>query len=130
MSEITVNLFDEILKDPEFVKHLRAQIDELIRHRELARKNLKPGQSLRRSNYDHLQEAQLLNTIGLIAEFNLMREKKSKLPSSVRGFIELIIRFALQAYFKAKSEAQTKEQAEVQPKPKRKPKAKKAAVIE
>lgn len=126
MSEITLNL-DEILKDPEFTKQLGFQIKEINRRRSDAQRG---GAKLKRSPYDHLQEAQLLNTIGLIAEFNLMREKKSKLPSSVRGFIEVIFHYALKAYLEAKQETQAKEHPKPHPKPKSKPKAKKSAIIE
>lgn len=103
---------------------MREQITKHLKRREQNRKEFlakHPDAVFKRTPYDSIAEKGMLNADSILAEYNLIKEKKSKLSSAERYVIMEIISMAIQnviiKQMKAKRKAK-KEQADAE-KPKK-----------
>lgn len=78
---------------------MREQITKHLKRREQNRKEFlakHPDAVFKRTPYDSIAEKGMLNADSILAEYNLIKEKKSKLSSAERYVIMEIISMAIQ----------------------------------
>ena len=78
---------------------MREQITKHLKRREQNRKEFlakRPDAVFKRTPYDSIAEKGMLNADSILAEYNLIKEKKSKLSSAERYVIMEIISMAIQ----------------------------------
>lgn len=107
---------------------VKQQITKLLQERKDFLAKLKV--QLKRTPYDSLNDKGMLNTNDIFNEYQLIREKKSKLSSGERSAIMAMMSIAIQrailAQMKSKQKAQAEEEESSKPKKRTRKKSSKA----
>ena len=90
-----------ITEDPQFPYYLDMQIQKIEKQRREV-----SGQ-LKRHPVDYLQERDMFNRKALMAEFLFIRKKSSKLPSTVRSFVEWVVKVSIYEFISKKQKKAT-----------------------
>jgi adenosyl cobinamide kinase/adenosyl cobinamide phosphate guanylyltransferase len=95
---------------------MREQITKHLKRREQNRKEFlakHPDAVFKRTPYDSIAEKGMLNADSILAEYNLIKEKKSKLSSAERYVIVEIISMAIQNVIIKQMKAERKAKKEL-----------------
>ena len=95
---------------------MREQITKHLKRREQNRKEFlakHPDAVFKRTPYDSIAEKGMLNADSILAEYNLIKEKKSKLSSAERYVIMEIISMAIQTVIIKQMRAKRKAKKEL-----------------